>query len=237
MLAGTAALFPSLSIAQTQTPIPPPPDEAFINISAGAQLQSHTFTSNTSFPLYDETATVSASQNVGKGFLFDISAGKRFWHHLYGAIGVSTFKGSGDSTVTTSIPDPLLFNHPLVSTSSVSDLGQSAVFINFQLVWMAPINDKLDFAIALGPSIMHASQDIPSVSVANGTQTTTITTASESVTTGKAGTIGFDVSYKLSGQYRAGILVRYQAGEANFQAAPNLRVGGMQFGAGLRIRF
>ena len=64
LLAGTAALFPSLSIAQTQTPIPPPPDEAFINISAGAQLQTHTFTSNTSFPLYDELATVSASQNA-----------------------------------------------------------------------------------------------------------------------------------------------------------------------------
>jgi hypothetical protein len=119
----------------------------------------------------------------------------------------------------------------------VSDLGQTAVMINFQLVWMAPINDKLDFAIALGPSIMHASQDIPSVSVANGTQTTTFTTTSESLWTAKAGTIGFDVSYKLSGQYRAGILVRYQAGKADFEAAPNLTVGGMQFGGGLRIRF
>lgn len=241
LLAGMAALFPSLSIAQTpntQTPIPPPPDEAFINISAGAQLQTHSFTSNTSFPLYDETATVSASQTVGKGFLFDISAGHRFWHHLYGAIGVSTFKGGGDATVTASIPDPLLFNHPAVSTHNASDLGQSVVAINLQLVWMAPINDKLDFAIAIGPSIMHVSQDIPSVPIPPaGTQTVTITTTSESLWTARAGMLGFDVSYKISGQYRAGILVRYQAGEADFQAAPKLRVGGMQFGGGLRIRF
>ena len=222
--------------ARAQAPAPAE-TQMFANVSLGGQVQSHTFSNSTSFALYNELATVSATQTVGSGVVFDIGGGYRVWQHLYVALGVSAFHGSSTATVTGSIPNPLIFGQPKTSTATATGLGQTDVAVNLQLVWIQPVTDKFDVAVALGPSLIHVKQDIVSASVTPGTQDLTTATGTESKSTGKAGSAGVDVSYKITSRYGAGAFLRYLGGEVDLPSAPKLKVGGLQVGVGLRVRF
>src|SRR4051812_35659237 len=150
-------------------------NRGFLNVSVGGQFQTHDFTTVTTFPLYDETGSVTANQTVGSGFVFDVTGGYRFARSLAGAIGVSTFTGSGDAAAVASIPSPLFFGKPTTvsfDASQYGDLKQTSVAINFQIVWMRSISPKFDLAAFGGPSVIHVSQDIASASpVLNSTPT------------------------------------------------------------------
>src|SRR6478672_1585701 len=84
-------------------------NRAFLSVSVGGQFTSHDFTGIATFPLYDETGTVTANQTVGSGFVFDATGGYRFAGSFAGAVGVSTFNGSGGAASVASIPNPLFF--------------------------------------------------------------------------------------------------------------------------------
>jgi hypothetical protein len=230
-IAGTAA-----ARAQAQQSAPAE-SQAFANVSVGGQFQTRTFSNSTSFALFNELATASDTQTVGGGVVLDVSAGFRVWHHLFVALGVSTFHGSSGATLAGSIPNPLIFGQPKASTATATGLGQTDVAVNLQVVWLQPVTDKLDVAIALGPSLIHVKQDIATPSVVAGTQDIASATTSESKSTGKGGSASLDVSYKVTSRYGAGVFVRYLGGEVDLPSAPKLKVGGLQVGAGLRVRF
>ena len=209
----------------------------FLNISAGSQFQSRTFSAITTFELFGETGSVTANQTVGSGFVFDVTGGRRFWRSLGVAVGVSTFTGSGSAAAIAAIPNPLFFGKHTLKTFTDADYGdlkQSTVAINFQIVWMKALTDRLDLSIFAGPSVMRVKQEL-----ASGTAELNSVAAisSESKTTARAGTGGVDLTYRLNDRYGIGGFVRYAGGEAEFEAVPKLKVGGAQAGGGIRIRF
>src|SRR6266566_2453573 len=108
------------SAASAQTPqVPPaPPSMGFLNVNIGGQIASRSVDVNGSTPLYGETLTITTSQSVGSGALFDISGGYRVWRSVSAAIGFSNFSKSSDASGTASIPNPLIFSQP--ATVSVS---------------------------------------------------------------------------------------------------------------------
>ena len=56
---GVALAISSTAAAQTSEPT-----KAFVDINVGAQTQSRSFTSASSFPLYQETAVVNSAQSI-----------------------------------------------------------------------------------------------------------------------------------------------------------------------------
>ena len=90
------------------------------------------------------------------------------------------------------------------------DLKQSTVAINFQIVWMRPLTDRFDLSVFGGPSIIRVKQDIASATAEDRIPCPTIESQSE--TTGKAGTVGVDLSYRLNDRYGVGGFVRYAGG-------------------------
>lgn len=217
---------------------PPPPEfPGFVTISAGGQLQSRTFGDTTSFGLFNELATVSASQKVGRGFVFDIAGGYRVWNHVSVGLGIWTLHASGDASVTALIPDPLVFGRPTTSSLVITDAAHTAVGVNFQVRYSWTVANNVDMSLFIGPTIVHVTQDIASVAVASGGQTPTGSLDSESATSGKAGNAGIDVTYGFSRRFGVGVFGRYAGGEADLPSAPKLKVGGVQAGAGLRVRF
>jgi hypothetical protein len=169
--------------------------------------------------------------------VFDISGGYRVWPDLAFAVGLWTFNGSGSAAIAASLPDPLLFGHPTIVTSSASDLKQTDIGVNLQAVWTMAITDKIDLAVSGGPSIIHVKQDLGSITVAPGTQNTTTSIDTQSKTTAKAGNVGVDVSYKLTTRYGVGGFIRYAGGVADLPSSPGMKVGGIQVGVGARFRF
>jgi hypothetical protein len=231
---GALTLGTALTARAQTTPAEP---KMFANISVGGQLQSRDFTSVATFQLFDETGTVTANQTIGSGFVFDAAAGYRFAGRLAGAIGISTFNGTGEAASTVAIPSPLFVGKPTIKNFSPSDYGdlkQSNVAVNFQVVYMWPLTNRFDLQVYGGPSVIHVSQDIAS---ATPVENSTATIEKQSATTGKAGSVGVDLAYRLSNRYGVGGFVRYLGGQADLPGVENLTLGGTQAGGGIRIRF
>jgi len=232
MIAGL--MLGSAFTAHAQTPSDP---NMFLSISGGGQFQDRTFSETSTFALFDDLGTVTANQTVGSGFVFDASVGYRVWRRVSIAIGVSTFRGKGTAEALVTIPDPLRRGVSTFKPFHESDYGslnQTGTAINFQAVWIKPLTDKLDLWMFIGPSFIHVNQQVAS---ATESANPAPSVNNDSGNTGKAGTIGVDLNYRMSERYSLGGFVRYAGGEVNIPSVSKLKVGGVQVAGGVRIRF
>jgi hypothetical protein len=206
----------------------------FVNVNGGGQLQSRSFSGASTFELFNENGTVATNQTIGSGFVFDVTGGYRRWTNTAVAVGLAVFRGSGEAAALAAVPNPLFFGVPTLKAFTADDLSQTNVAINFQIVWTRALTNRLDLALSGGPSIIRVSQELPSVTLDEAANPTTV---SESATTGKAGSAGVDLSYRVNDRYSIGGFVRYLGGQVDLDAIENLTVGGAQAGGGIRIRF
>ena len=227
--------------AQTQ---PPPANLGFVNISFGTQPASRIVNVDESFALYGETATFAAAQENGGGAVFDISGGYRIKPAFGVALGFTNFSNTSGGTLTTSIPNPLVFDQPLVSSAPVPDLEHSERTIHLSAVWFLPVTDKIDVALSIGPSFIMVSQDlVSSISVPAGTQNANATVTTEKGT-GVGVNLGIDGTYLFTRNFGAGLFLRWAGASVDLGTNPageplveDLSVGGFQIGVGLRMRF
>src|SRR5437667_5075270 len=98
--------------------------KAFINVNGGAQTQSRTMTTDTTFPIYGQTATAQTSIGVDGGGIFDFSIGYRFMPRLGAALGYSSFSSTGTAAGAASIPSPVFFNRPATVTIASVDAAR-----------------------------------------------------------------------------------------------------------------
>ena len=131
-----------------QTPSTAPTDPAiFVSVSGGGQFQSREFTETTTFTLFNEAGTVTANQTIGSGFVFDASVGYRVWRRLSVAVGVSTFRGSGQAAAIVAVPESVDLRQADDQDVCCLRLRRpqpNKTAINFQAVWIKPLTDKLD---------------------------------------------------------------------------------------------
>jgi hypothetical protein len=245
---------PSTTTPTEQTPPPatqPPPTRTpkstttavptknfFIDINGGYQAASHDIGSTSTPTIYDEPARIVTTQKVGGGALFDIAAGYRVWHDLAVSVGFTTSSNSSDAQVSATIPHPIFFDQPKTSTFSASGLKHHENVINLDLVWSSPINDKMDAALSLGPSIISVSQEVvSSVNVTAGTQDISAPTIEKQTKTSVGFNIGGDFTYLFQPRVGVGIMARYVYGKADLTSVPGMTLGGFQIGGGVRLRF
>ena len=215
-------------------------DTGFVSINAGVQAGSHDLSSTQSFPLFDETATVTSAQSIGSGGLFDISAGYRVWQNIAVSVGYTHAGSKSDLSVNGSIPDPAFTDQPHPFSNTLSGAKHSENVINLDAVWMMPVTDKIDVGISAGPSIFSVKQDV----AANLSDTNVVPTLSRESKTTAGINIGVDVTYllgKVPGlgkDWGVGGLARYTWGSAKLgNSSDKLTLGGFQIGAGARLRF
>jgi len=209
----------------------------FLNIALGAQPQRQTITASTSFPLYDEVATVTDTQRIRNGMVFDVSGGMRIGHNLTAGAGFSQFGRAGTGTVAASIPNPRVFDQPLLISRDADNLAHTERAIHGRLTWFTPVSDALDISVSAGPSLIHVVQGLATgITVATGTQTVSLGTATQS---GNAFgfNAGIDGNYMLASRVGVGLWVRYTYGKLDLPDVKGLKVGGLQGGLGFRARF
>jgi hypothetical protein len=214
-------------------------DKGFANVNLGVQGGSRTLGTATTFDIYDEAATVSTSQDVGGGALFDLGAGYKVWRNLALAVGYSRTSSSDDATLAALIPDPVFFDQPRPASASVSDLQHTENAIHLMGVWVMPVTEELDVAFSAGPTIFNVSQDLPgSLTVTEPTPTVDNVNVADVSETGVGINFGIDVTYRLTPRFGVGGMARYTRGSVDLEgASDSLTVGGFQIGAGLRVRF
>jgi len=238
LMAAIAGLIIGATTAFAQTPSPTSPGEVFVAINAAGQFQDRSFGSSGTFTSFNETGSYETLQNIGSAFVFDASGGYHFAEHM--AVGAGIWLGHAKSAVAGSaiLPDPVFFGrYTTVTPTPPSDLSQGTFGLNFQFIYTVPVNNRIDFALFGGPTLLHVSQDVGSITVSPTTQTAAMSSESQSATTMKAGNVGLDITYKLAEEYGIGFFIRYAGGEVDLPAVSNLKVGGLQFGGGVRFRF
>jgi hypothetical protein len=237
-----AMLMAAFLLANSSTATAQEPGKAFVDVNGGAQPQSRTLDSSTSFPLFSETAIINAAQGIDGGGLFDISGGYHMRPAFAVGIGFSVFSKSGEGSFIALIPDPLVRNRPTTVPGSTSGLKHREIGTHLMAVWFLPLFDKIDATIFGGPSFFQLSQDVMTATVPAGTQTVNVTTQREK---GNAtgGNVGINLNYMIAPRsgsrpgYGVGIFLRYAGAWADLPSADNVGVGGFQAGGGLRLRF
>jgi len=208
----------------------------FINFNIGAQPQRRTIDTFESFSLYDEAATVTSNQPIVNGVVFDVSGGHRVRGRVALGVGLSSFRSRGDAGVIVSIPHPGFFDRPTILTGNTSGLDRSELGVHLQAVWRTPITDKTDVSFFAGPSFIRLTQEVATAAVRAGTQNIDVTQKRESGTA-LGINVGFDGNYMFRPQFGAGVYVRYAGGSVDLPAVSDVKVGGVQGGVGLRVRF
>ena len=209
----------------------------FLDVNAGVQVASRTFVVGARPIVYNETAIVDTSHDVGSGGLFDVSGGYRVWRDLSIGLGFSFARSSGDAAMTAAVPHPLFHDRRVETKATADALKHSEKAVHLQAIWTMPVTDKIDASFSVGPSFISVSQEVVNgITVTANTQNATPLVETQS-DTAKGFHVGADLSYLLTPRYGVGGFIRYVGGSEGLPSVPELKVGGFQVGGGARLRF
>ena len=214
-------------------------DKGFLNVNFGLQEMSRTLNAESAFDLYGEQGTLTTSQPIDGGALFDIGGGYKVWRNLAVGLSFTRLQSDADIAIAASVPDPNFFDRPRAVTGVASNAEHSEQAIHLQGTWMVPVTDKVDVGLSFGPTIFSVEQDLATaVSVSEPGGAISSTTISSEDHSAVGVNFGVDLNYLVTPRIGAGVLLRYSRGSVELDAADeSLTVGGFQFGVGLRVRF
>lgn len=221
----------------------------FFSVNGAIEPGKQTFSDDGRFRLYDEDGRVSVSSEVASGPVIDFGLGARVVGGL--TVGASFHRTSAtdEASVSGQAPHPIFFDRPRSFSATVTDLKRTEQALHLSLGYRFALTPAFDVHVFGGPSQFRFTQDVVNnVSIAeSGTGFTTVS-ATPSTDTRRAnawgGHVGVDASYALwqdgNTSFRLGAYVRYAEAASEFQVVTNsvnTKIGGTQFGAGLRVRF
>lgn len=231
-----AAVLVAAKAAHAQVPSPAT-EKAYLNVNFGGQLASRTLGTTTSKSIYDETATLTSTEDIKRAPLVDLSVGYRVWGDFYVGLNIWRASSSGDASYTASVPDPAVFNRPRTSNGTASGLSRTELAFSPNVSWVTAVTDKLDLSVGVGLSLIQLKQElVGDFTVPAGTQNV-VASSSEQDGTAKGVYGALDLIYSLAPKIGVGGFVRYSGGSVDLDAVQDHNVGGMQAGGGIRLRF
>jgi hypothetical protein len=246
LLAGASKTAAQQTGASTTAAQSPFKGKLFFNINAGLQTPSRTLDDSGSLSIFNQNASWTTSESIPSGSLFDASIGYKVWRDLGVAIGYSYFSKTGAIVGTASVPDPISFSRPQRQLP-INEVAAARIDRNVYLVvmWFFPIKQKIDVALAIGPSFTRVQQDLvvdsqafrQDVVRAASTLTNIPADVQRQSGTAKGFNVGVDGQYMFTKMIGAGAFARYNGGSVDLPDAPALEVGGFQAGIGARLRF
>jgi hypothetical protein len=241
---GLAAL-PSQASAQAL----PWEGRGFINVNFGLQvIAEDVATTTTNFTIYDETGKITTAQTIdSQAPFFEIGGGFRIAGNFGAGFAYTRLSATGAAEVTAQVPSPVYYEQPRTVTSTLDDLDHIEDGYHFQALYMLPITDKLDIVFSGGPSLFNLKQGVvtsPQITEVGPPYSTVNMTVSQTSTTGSeiGFNVGADVTFRIANNLGIGAIVRYAAATVSLTPegggdSSDVKVGGFQFGGGLRIRF
>ena len=221
----------------------------FANVNFGLQvIAEDVATTSTNFEIYDETGKITTAQTIdSQAPFFDIGGGFRIAGNFGVGFAYTRLSANGVAEVTAQVPSPVYYDQPRTVTATLDDLEHVEDGYHFQALYMLPITDKLDIVFSGGPSVFKLKQGVvtsPQITEVGPPYSSVNMTVSQSSVTGNeiGFNVGADVTYRLANNLGVGAIVRYTAATVSLTPegggdASDVKVGGFQFGGGVRIRF
>jgi hypothetical protein len=215
-------------------------DQTFMaGVNVGAQASSaRSETTTFNFNLYGESATVSTDRSVPSGMLIDIFGAAR----LRGNFGVAALamlrNANSDGSVNASIPSPIFFDTPRTVTATVADMRHRERWGGLFGAYMIKLDEKAGILLFGGPMLASVDHALPSsADVTEGATPTVNVSVTEYNKTVWGYGAGADFSYMMTRNIGLGAQARYIGAKANLTADSEVKVGGFQVSAGVRIAF
>jgi hypothetical protein len=220
-----------------------------LSLSGAFEPGSESFTDDGTFTLYDEAGRLSVASEVSTGAIIDLGVGMVVRAPF--TLGLGVHRGASADTVSVSgqAPHPIFFNRPRSFSLEIDDVKRIEQAVHFSAGVLLPINEKFDVHIYGGPSQFRFSQQVvSSVTITEASGAFTAVNVTPAIEARKKNTwgghIAADFSYAVveldNAVFRLGAFLRYAQASSEFQVVNNTvstKVGGMQYGAGLRVRF
>lgn len=221
----------------------------FLSVSGALEPGTQTFSDDGRFRLYDEDGRLNVSSEVSSGAVLDFGVGARVTGGMTVGANFHRTSSTDEAALSGQAPHPIFFDRPRSFSATAADLKRTEHALHLSLGYRFPVTEAFDIHVFGGPSQFRFTQEVvSSVAIAeSGTGFTTVSaTASTAVRKKNAwgGHAGVDMSYALwqqgSTSFRLGAYVRYAEASSEFDVVSTsvtTKVGGTQFGAGLRVRF
>lgn len=228
--------------AAAQSPSP----RVEISANVGALTGTNTFENSRSFSSNgNETATLTVNHRAKTPVTFNVGGAVKVVGRLWTGVQYAMADTKPSASISASIPHPLLFNAPRAVEGSIDDVAHNERRVHVDLMYALPMG-AVDVKVMGGPTFFTVKQDF--VSAVALTETYPFDTATFASATTKQlskSAVGFnagvDISYPLTSRVGLGTLIRYSSADVKFDDADTgrqtVRVGGVEAGAGVRIRF
>ena len=214
-------------------------DKGFFNVNVGIQTGSQTLSFTAPLDIYGETGSVASALDIKSGGFFDVGVGYKVWRNLALGVSYSWTDAKSDGTIAAVVPDPLFFDRPRNVSGVVANVKHQEQAIHFSGTWMVPVTDKIDVAVAFGPTFFSVKQDLSGAVTFSEPGPAITSIGVESLDESTVGFhVGLDVSYMVTRRLGVGGMARYAGASFDVEnASDKLKVGGFQIGGGVRVRF
>ena len=200
--------------------------------------------------LFQEAAGFGAGYSLPRGGSFDVGGGYMFTPRIGIGVSLAGTAHEDHAALAISIPHPFVFNasaEDATTTTGTLTRAEGAWHVGAMLV--AVQTPRFRVRLFGGPSYFRAEQDIISnirysqvyqiFGRTNGVDITTYETE-KAVGTGWGGHVGGDVSVFFNRVVGVGMMVRVSRASVDiddYGGEESRKVGGVQFGGGLRLKF
>lgn len=239
----------SPAAAQTRPAPRPRPtlsDRVFVSINGSYRVGSDDFSDRITFRENAEDGRFDTNYTVSSGPAFDLSGGAVVWRNLGIGVGATRFSRSTSTIVAGSVPHPFFFDRPRTISGDVTGLKHEEIGLHVQARGVFPVRNRLQVMVFGGPSFFRLKQGIVNDVDFSETYPFDVATFRQAVTsTAIESTLGFnvggDIGYFFTRQLGVGFGAQF-AGTTVETPSPgggtiNVKVGGVQAGGGLRLRF
>ena len=221
-----------------------------LHVNGGFQSSAAELQAVLPFTVYGEEGRFQTNHRIENGAIIDAGISVRSWQQLSQLSLGATFTATNTSdvaTLTGSVPHPFLINNSrtVASQGLVFERYERAIHIHVGWVVPIPNNEHLDVTIFGGPSLFKVTREILSdVSVLETglpfSDVVVNTGKREHSNSGWGGHVGTDITYMVTNAVGLGGFVRFATGSIDVPiagAVASIHVGGVQTGAGIRIRY
>ena len=218
-----------------------------VHVNGSYQAASTNYETSNHFPSYGEEAMFVTRQEFAGGAHVDVGGMIRLWRGLSVGAGYTDLNRSGSALVTGTVPHPLEFGRDRTAPSQALAMLYRERATHVHFAWRFALRDDLDVVFSVGPTyfnLVHGVVTNVSAREAGDPALADIdlrVRTARHVLNGAGYNVGLDATFMLTRWLGVGYFARAAAG--SIAARPNpfspdtYHVGGVQTGAGLRLRY
>jgi hypothetical protein len=220
-------------------------NNGYVSLNGLYQSTPINFTTDAKLEVNQETGAVRTGHRIKPGPVYDVSAGGK----IRGRLGVGyamSYRNQTDlASISASVPHPLYFSQQRL-VAGEAGLKRQDLAMHLSAMWLVPVSEAVQVSVFGGPTYFRVTQDmVRNVEITEAYPFDQAVYTGVAASTEHASRMGYnagaDVAVFFTRTLGVGGLVRFSQGTVDMPlpdgSSTSTKVGGLQTGAGIRVRF